>query len=94
VHVARRDVATPWALKGAVMRHVASTAGPGKVLLLDGVKVVQDDRWALVIPYADGPVCRVWAEAPTAAEAQELADRYARMVQAVVTKGTQSESTY
>jgi mannose-1-phosphate guanylyltransferase/phosphomannomutase len=80
------DVETPWDLKGAVMRHVASAAGGrnGKLVLLDGVKVVEGDRWALVIPYPDEPLCRVWAEAPTPSEAEALAARYAALVREVV----------
>jgi mannose-1-phosphate guanylyltransferase/phosphomannomutase len=92
VHIARRDVRTPWAQKGTVMRHVAGHARPGKVLLLDGVKIVEEDRWALVIPYADEPLTRVWAEAPTTAEAEALADRYARLVEDAVDLDV-SEST-
>ncbi|HET7481860.1 MAG TPA: mannose-1-phosphate guanyltransferase, partial [Actinomycetota bacterium] len=79
-HMARRDVATPWDLRGTVMRHVASAEVPGRLVLIDGIKVVQDDGWVLVIPVPDEPVCRVWAEASTAAGAEELADRYAAMV--------------
>jgi mannose-1-phosphate guanylyltransferase/phosphomannomutase len=81
------DVPTPWDLKGAVMRHVASNAaggGRGRLVLLDGVKVVEPDRWALVIPYPDEPLCRVWAEAPDRAEAEALAARYAALVREVV----------
>jgi mannose-1-phosphate guanylyltransferase/phosphomannomutase len=83
------DVPTPWDLKGAVMRHVATeaTARGGKLVLLDGVKVVEDGTWALVIPYPDEPLCRVWAEAPTHAEAEALAGRYAALVAEVVDAG-------
>ena len=84
VHMVTRDVHTPWEMKGAVMRHVASVAAPGRLVLLDGVKIVENDRWALVIPAPDEPSSRIWAEAPTAAEADELADRYALIVEDVV----------
>jgi mannose-1-phosphate guanylyltransferase/phosphomannomutase len=82
--VVSRDVRTPWQSKGAAMRHVASAAVPGRLMLLDGVKVVEEDRWALVIPLADEPACRVWAEAPTLEEAEALADRYVHLVEAAV----------
>ena len=77
VHMARRDVPTPWQQKGAVMREVASSAGPSRLMLLDGVKVIEKDRWALVIPLADEPVCRIWTEASSPQGAEALADRYA-----------------
>jgi phosphomannomutase len=84
VCVARREVRTPWALKGAVMREVAAAARPGELVLLDGVKVVEGDRWALVIPDPDRPVSRVWAEAPTHEDSAALADRFATLVERVV----------
>jgi mannose-1-phosphate guanylyltransferase/phosphomannomutase len=87
VHMVRRDVPTPWHLKGAVMRRVPELAGDGDLVLIDGVKVVHEDRWALVVPYADEPQCRIWAEGPTVAEAAELAERYAAMVRRVVSEG-------
>jgi mannose-1-phosphate guanylyltransferase / phosphomannomutase len=87
VHMVRRDVPTPWHLKGAVMRRIPELAGGGALVLIDGVKVVHDDRWALVVPYADEPLCRIWAEGPSVADAAELAERYAAMVRRVVSDG-------
>ena len=89
-HMAVRDVRTPWQHKGAVMRHIATSAGTAagrktNLVLIDGVKVVESPtRWALVIPYPDEPLCRVWAEGPGPSEAVEIADRYARAVTDVV----------
>jgi mannose-1-phosphate guanylyltransferase/phosphomannomutase len=71
------------------MRHVASVAGPGRLVLLDGVKVVENDRWALVIPAPDEPLSRIWAEGPSLADAEALADRYARIVEDVVARGAE-----
>jgi mannose-1-phosphate guanylyltransferase/phosphomannomutase len=91
VHVAKRDVETPWNMKGAVMRRLAADAS-GRLVLIDGVKVVEDDSWALVIPYPDAPLCGVWAEAQSADQAEELADEYVRRVEKVVASGP--EETY
>ncbi|HVF52974.1 MAG TPA: sugar phosphate nucleotidyltransferase [Actinomycetota bacterium] len=85
-HMARRDVRTPWSLKGTVMREIASAATPGQRVLLDGVKIVEDDRWALVLPYPDDPECGIWAEAPSAEEAEELASRFEAIVESVVSE--------
>ena len=92
VHLVTRDVRTPWDMKGAVMRHIASIASPGKLVLLDGVKIVENDRWALVIPAPDEPLCKVYAEGPSAADAEALADRYARVVEEIVSDGDSSIS--
>jgi mannose-1-phosphate guanylyltransferase/phosphomannomutase len=67
------------------MRHVASVEVPGSLVLLDGVKVVEATAWALVIPVPDEPVCRVWAEGPTRAESEAVADRYAAIVEEAAT---------
>jgi mannose-1-phosphate guanylyltransferase/phosphomannomutase len=84
VHIVRRTVVTPWQQKGAVMRRVAAAALPGRQVLIDGVKFVQDDAWALVLPRPDEPLCEVWAEGPTEARARVLAAEYARVVEEAV----------
>jgi mannose-1-phosphate guanylyltransferase/phosphomannomutase len=101
VHIARREVRTPWERKGAVMRHVASAAAAtggarSEIVLLDGVKVVTDDGWTLVVPYPDEPMCGIWAEASDPATAEELADAMARVVaEAAGAPGTEdAEATY
>ncbi|MGH2753951.1 MAG: sugar phosphate nucleotidyltransferase [Actinomycetota bacterium] len=86
VHIAIRDAQTPWDQKGAVMRHVAASAPPEALMLLDGVKVRENGGWALVIPYPDEPLCRIWAEAQTTAEAEARADRYVALVYEVTGK--------
>lgn len=87
-HVAIREVRTPWHQKGTVMRRVATSAAPSNasdLVLVDGVKVVEaEDRWALVIPYPDEPLCGVWAEDRSAAAAEERADRWAHAVSEIV----------
>jgi mannose-1-phosphate guanylyltransferase / phosphomannomutase len=87
VHLARRDVRTPWDRKGAVMRHISSLSRLGKLVLIDGVKIVQEDRWALVIPYADEPLTRIWAEGPTPEAAAEHAGRIADIVERIAGGG-------
>src|SRR6185503_5839073 len=50
-HVHRRDLATPWAVKGLVMRRVVEAAGDRPVDTTDGVRVVEPDgRWIMVLP--------------------------------------------
>ncbi len=40
------------------------------MLLVDGVKVLHDDGWALVFPDPEEPLTHVWAEAATDADAR------------------------
>ncbi|MFE3199601.1 sugar phosphate nucleotidyltransferase [Embleya sp. NPDC055664] len=81
-HVRRRDVATPWAAKGMVMRRVVEAAGDREIDTTDGVRVVETDgRWALVLPDPAEAVTHVWAEGPDDDAADELLDEWSRVVE-------------
>ncbi|WP_029391826.1 mannose-1-phosphate guanyltransferase [Streptomyces xiaopingdaonensis] len=80
-HVQRRDLATPWAVKGLVMRTVVEAAGDRYVDTTDGVRVVESDgRWALVLPDPSEAVTHLWAEGPDDASSQSLLDEWAAAV--------------
>lgn len=65
-HVLKRDLATPWAVKGLVMRRVVEAAGDRFVDTTDGVRVVETDgRWVMVLPDPAEAVTHLWAEGPT-----------------------------
>ena len=55
-----------------------------ELVLVDGVKVIHDDGWALVLPDPDEPVTHVWAEGPSDAEAVRLAQEYARRIRQIL----------
>ncbi|MGH9077625.1 MAG: sugar phosphate nucleotidyltransferase [Acidimicrobiales bacterium] len=78
--VAHCDVVTPRERKGQVMRMVLEAAAGRDVVLVDGVKVLHDDGWALVFPDPEDPLTHVWAEATTDIEAQARAQDYARRI--------------
>ena len=80
VRIAHETVVTPWEKKGLVMRTVMERRqGPG-VLLVDGVKVLHDDGWALVVPDPEEPLTHVWAEAATEPKPRARAQEYARRI--------------
>ena len=82
VHVARSHTRVPSHRKGAVMRSIAADMRTqGELVLLDGVKVVYEDRWALVVPSNDEPLCHVWAEAPSLPEAESLVQEYVARIE-------------
>jgi mannose-1-phosphate guanylyltransferase/phosphomannomutase len=82
-HVAHRGVNTPWEHKGSVMRTlVEETDRP--MMLLDGVKVLYDDGWALALPDPEEPLTHVWAEAASDAEAEHRAREYAERITRMV----------
>ena len=47
------------------------------LVLVDGVKVLEPDGWALVLPDPEEPVTHVWAEAGSDAQAGARAQEYA-----------------
>ncbi len=78
--IAHETVVTPWDKKGLVMRTVMERAHDRELLLVDGVKVLHDDGWALVLPDPEEPLTHVWAEAMTDADARSRGQEYARRI--------------
>jgi len=81
--MAHESVVTPWERKGLVMRTVMEWAGDREVLLVDGVKAIYEDGWALVLPDPDEPLSHVWAEASSEADATARAQEFARKIRSV-----------
>jgi mannose-1-phosphate guanylyltransferase/phosphomannomutase len=84
IHVVHETVVTPWDQKGAVMRTLMEQSKDREVQLVDGVKVLHDDAWALTLPDPEEPYTHIWAEAATDAEATRLAQEYARRIRQMV----------
>jgi mannose-1-phosphate guanylyltransferase/phosphomannomutase len=80
VHIGHESVVTPWEQKGLVMRTIVERTKEREHLLVDGVKVLHDDGWALVVPDPEEPITHVWAEAKSDAEARMRAQEYARRI--------------
>jgi mannose-1-phosphate guanylyltransferase/phosphomannomutase len=80
VHIAHETVVTPWEQKGAVMRSLVELSKDRQVELVDGVRVLHDDGWALALPDPEEPVTHVWAEALDEAGARRLVQEYARRI--------------
>jgi mannose-1-phosphate guanylyltransferase / phosphomannomutase len=80
IHIAHESVVTPWEAKGLVMRTLVERTKGRELVLVDGVKVLHDDGWALVLPDPEEPLTHVWAEGPGAGEARSLAQEYARRI--------------
>jgi mannose-1-phosphate guanylyltransferase/phosphomannomutase len=81
-HVIHREVPCPWEAKGAVMRLLNQQYKDLRADLIDGIKILLGEgEWVLVLPDPDYPRFHIYAEARTDGEAQDLADRYMRIVQ-------------
>jgi mannose-1-phosphate guanylyltransferase/phosphomannomutase len=77
VHIAHESVVTPWEQKGMIMRTLVEQLSDRDLVLVDGVKVPEEDGWALVLPDPEEPVTHVWAEGPSDARARTRAQQYA-----------------
>jgi mannose-1-phosphate guanylyltransferase/phosphomannomutase len=75
-HVAQEIVHTPWDRKGTVMRAIVEQEDRERVVLVDGVKVMRDDGWVLVVPDPERPATHVFAEGATPDAARRLAAIY------------------
>jgi mannose-1-phosphate guanylyltransferase/phosphomannomutase len=81
-HMAEGEIACPWETKGTVMRLLNQQYRDRLGEQIDGVKIMlADGEWVLVLPDADRPVFHVFAEAPSHEQAQNLLDRYQRIVE-------------
>lgn len=83
-YLAQDNTYCPWDYKGLVMRRLVERAKGKKLELLDGVKVIDSDRWALVLPDPEEPVFRVFAEADSKARAQAEVKNYVSFINNIV----------
>lgn len=78
----KRTVQCPWELKGTVMRMMTKECrDDGKVELIDGIKVYQNGRWALILPDASEPSFHLYAEAESPEAAQHLLEQYHQRIE-------------
>jgi mannose-1-phosphate guanylyltransferase/phosphomannomutase len=82
--VAHESVVTPWEHKGRVMRTLVERNKDRELVLVDGVKILHDEGWALVLPDPEEPLTHVWAEGASDADAVRLAQEYARRIRQIL----------
>ena len=73
--ILHEEVATPLEQKGLIMRTLMEqlTEEGAELVLVDGIKVVSDQGWVLVVPDPEEPVTHVWAEASDLLASEALA---------------------
>jgi mannose-1-phosphate guanylyltransferase/phosphomannomutase len=80
-HVVYRELPTPWAAKGRVMRLVVEAAAHRQIDTTDGVRVVQrDGSWVMVLPDPSEACTHLWAEAAHDDAAVALAEQWCDVV--------------
>lgn len=73
-------VPCPWSLKGQVMRQMMEHTEGQSRELIDGIKLLLEDAWVLVIPSVYEATFLVYAEAPTKKQARALIGEFAGKV--------------
>src|SRR5438477_196905 len=70
ISIVHDSVVTPWEQKGLVMRTLVERIKDREMVMVDGVKILHEDGWALVLPDPEEPITHIWAEADSDAEAR------------------------
>jgi len=77
VSIAHESVVTPSEQKGMVMRMLVEQLDGRNLVLVDGVKILEEEGWALVLPDPEDPLTHVWAEGSGEAQSRSRAQQYA-----------------
>ncbi len=81
--MARREVEVTWDDKGKVLRSLAEKAGDHRVEMIEGIKMYHPEGWALVLPDADEPLCRIYSEGFNQEIAESLTEMYVDKIRGV-----------
>jgi mannose-1-phosphate guanylyltransferase/phosphomannomutase len=79
-HIRRTQVLCAWDQKGRVMRVLGEQYRQRRARPIDGVKIMLDGDWVLVLPDSERPVLHVIAEASSDDQAEALSEKYAAVV--------------
>lgn len=92
IYIAHERLRCPWQAKGRVMRMVSGLAASAETVdLTDGVKMMDDQGWTVVVPDAAGPIVHVLAEDATDDAAQNRVDTMAARLKPVIGSTKQEE---
>ncbi|PYG87439.1 mannose-1-phosphate guanylyltransferase/phosphomannomutase [Ruminiclostridium sufflavum DSM 19573] len=82
-HILKKEVKCPWSAKGKVIRAIIEENEGADIETTEGVKVLSDKGWVLVLPDAEEPVCKVISDGYSEEFANELTDIYVNKVKAI-----------
>jgi mannose-1-phosphate guanylyltransferase/phosphomannomutase len=81
LHRTRRDIPCNWDKKGRVMRHAMHHSEKFTRMLVDGIKIVFDERTSvLLLPNKEHPLFQVYVEADSSEKLHALASEYQEKV--------------
>jgi len=76
IHKHRESVACPWDQKGTIMRRLHDEVHGQPVEQRDGIKVMLDDGWVLVLPDTSTAEFHIYGEGRSQEHAQALVADY------------------
>lgn len=82
-HILKKEVKCPWSAKGKVIRAIIEENDSANIETTEGVKVLSDKGWVLVLPDAEEPICKVISDGYSEEYANELTDIYVNKVKAI-----------
>ncbi len=84
--ILHEEVATPLEQKGLIMRTLMEQLAEegAELVLVDGIKVVSDQGWALVVPDPEDPVTHVWAEGSDLLASESLAAAFVERIRGML----------
>lgn len=71
-----QEAECPWEAKGRIMRCLFEENEERRAEISEGLKIIHDDGWAMVLPDGEEPVFRIYTEAQTPEAANGLAHIY------------------
>ena len=86
--ISKKKIFCPWELKGNVMRKLIAGKEGEKIELLDGIKFMFRHGWVLVLPDADMPMFRVYAEGQSLHDAEKFSEKYIEKIKNALSAST------
>jgi mannose-1-phosphate guanylyltransferase/phosphomannomutase len=83
-NMAERSVSCPWEMKGRIMRTLIREQRNNQIEMLDGLRVMRDDGWVLILPDASEPAFKVLAESSSPEEAVRYVDAMSERIEELV----------
>ena len=82
-HILKKEVKCPWSAKGKVIRAIIEENDSANIETTEGVKILSDKGWVLVLPDAEEPICKVISDGYSEEFANELTDIYVNKVKSI-----------
>lgn len=79
-HVLKQDVHCPPDQKGRVMRRLVEEFKDNQLELTEGIKIIHDEGWSLILPDDEAPVFTIYTEATSLERANEITKKYVEIL--------------